>query len=105
MHLSWCGFPLLQKLDFPLAFLDEVVVRVILVSVCLDTISVISVVLFTALESRLAELCTPICHVDFCCVGWLDPFIGTSAVAGSSLVGLDFRSELLIVWDAWAGGI
>ena len=44
-----------------------------IVSVCLDTVSVISVVVFSTLESRLAELHTLTCHMDCCCVGWVDP--------------------------------
>ena len=42
-----------------------------IISVCLETVSVISVVLFSALESRLAQLCTHTCHLDCCHEGWV----------------------------------
>ena len=61
-----------------------------IVSVCLDRVSHISVVLFSTLESRFVELCTLTCCVDCCCIGLVDPFTGSSAVAGwqaASLLG------------------
>ena len=53
-----------------------------IVSICLDTLSVILVVLFSALESRLAELCTHTCPLDCYHVGWVCTFTGSSVVAG-----------------------
>ena len=58
------------------------------VTVCLDTVSVISFVLFCALESRLAQLCICTCCVDCCHVGWVDAFTGSFMMAGQQAAPL-----------------